>query len=517
MERVSIMNYRSRLPALLSGLALAFTVTACGHVDSEQEPNIDYEGFAESVAELPAVASVESAAAGEAFVAEISAEADEAALRTTGRRIMRLLDDAGVSYETSPLTIVSGPYTVAGSYGYSDPDGGPYRSHRLDLTALPHLRELPDVESGSVRNGTATVTLTEGTDLHTWVEDAVTRDGHSRVRAYPAQDDSQETKSPDGSPGADRGEDAPTADDPAAGSGTTDVVPVPAESDELEESFTFHLGSEKTAEAVSRLFTAAGSADTAVVTAEVNSEGEVDADLELESIADLEQLDDVFADEYDALTGFTFHTGDGFRLDYGSIMQGHSGLDAPSIDEVLDAHEQIEDLGASLASVSEGLQEAEVEAPNAGVLRDVAEAVSSSAWPLEPTQRVLLSHPDSPDVASHLHAEAWGERVDVLASLWDAGFTSVTDRGGSAPDITIPYGQGPDFTTAAGRDALIAALRGADWQGTARITFEHPPYLTFESTADGKALDPHYPQDDASTELYGWGQEVIDAWDATAG
>ena len=47
------MNYRSRLPALLSGLALAFTVTACGHVDSEPEPNIDYEGFAESVAELP--------------------------------------------------------------------------------------------------------------------------------------------------------------------------------------------------------------------------------------------------------------------------------------------------------------------------------------------------------------------------------------------------------------------------------------------------------------------------------
>lgn len=86
MERVSIMNSRSRLSALLSGLALAFTVTACGHVDSEQEPNIDYEGFAESVAELPAVASVESAAAGEAFVAEISAEADEAALRTTGRR-----------------------------------------------------------------------------------------------------------------------------------------------------------------------------------------------------------------------------------------------------------------------------------------------------------------------------------------------------------------------------------------------------------------------------------------------
>ena len=138
-------------------------------------------------------------------------------------------------------------------------------------------------------------------------------------------------------------------------------------------------------------------------------------------------------------------------------------------------------------------------------------------WPLEPTQRISLSHPDSPDAASLLPAEAWGERVDVLASLWDAGFTSVTDRGGSAPDVTIPHGQGPDLTTATGRDALIAALRGADWQETARITFEHPPCLTFESTADGKALNPHYCQHEASAELSGWDQEVIDAWDATAG
>ncbi|SMY10790.1 hypothetical protein [Brevibacterium jeotgali] len=516
MERVSIMNFRSRLPALLSGLALAFTVTACGHVDSEQESSIDYEGFAESVAELPAVASVESAAAGEAIVAEISAEASEAALRTTGRRIMRLLDDAGVSYETSPLTIVSGPYTIAGTYGYSEPDGGPYRSHRLDLTALPHLRELPDVASGTLHNGTATVTLTEGTDLHTWVEDAVTRDGRSRVRAYPAQDDSQETESPNGSPGTDGGADAPTADD--TGSGKTDVVPVPAESDELEESFTFHLGSEKNADTVQKLFAAADSADAAVVTAEVSSEGEVDADLELESLADLEQLDDVFAGEYDVLTGFTFHTGDGFRLDYGSTMQGHTGQGAPSIGDVLAAHQQIEDLGAALTSVSESLQEAEIEAPDADALRDVAEAVSSSAWPLEPTQRIALSHPDSPDVASFLPAEAWGERVDVLASLWGAGFTTATDRGGSAsPDVTLPHGQGPDITTATGRDALVAALRGVDWEGTARITVEHPPCLTFESTADGTALNPHDCQHEASTELSGWDQEVIDAWDATAG
>ena len=508
-----------RAPALLSGLALVLTVTACGEVGSE--PEVDYEAFAESVAELPAVESVDTDGDGdgdgEAFTAEISAEADEAALRTTGRRIMRLLGVAGVGYDASPLTIVSGPYTLEGAYGYSDPDTGTYRSDRLDLTDLPHLHALPDVASGILRNGTATVTLAEGADLRTWVEDAVTRDGHTRVHAYPAEEDSQETEGPDDTPGADGGTDAQTAAGSAAGSSAVDRRWVPADSDDLEESFRFHLGSEANTEAVQKLFTAADAADATVVTAEVYTEGDVDADLELQSLDALEQLDDVFTDEYDALTGFTFHTGDGLRLDYGSSVESHYSPSAPSIDDVLSAHEQIEDLGASLTSVSAGLREAEVEAPDTGVLRDVADAVSSSSWPLEPTERVSLHHPDSPDADSSLAAEWWGERVDVLASLWDAGFIDATERGESATDVTIHRGQGPDFTTAAGRDALIAALRGADWQANARITLEDSQHLTFESTADGKALNPHNPQGDASAELSEWAQEFVDAWDATAG
>lgn len=501
------------MPALLSALALTLTATACGEADSE--PDVDYDAFAESVAALPAVESVDADADGETFVAEISAVADEAALRTTGRRIMRLLDDTGGSPDSSLLTIVSGPYTVASSYGYSDPDGGAYRSSRLDLTALPDLRALPDVDAGTLRNGTATVTLEEGSDLRTWVEDAVTRDGDAQIRAHPAAKDADGTGDAAGG-GPDTG-DAGSAGVPAGGSAETDYVPGPTPTDELEESFSFHLGTETGAEAVQRLHRTGDAADAEVVTAQVYRDGEVDADLSFASVADLAQLDDVFADEYDALTGFTFHTGDGFRLDYGTVASGHSGQDAPAIDDVLGAHEQIEDLGASMTSVSEELQETEIAAPDASTLRDVAEALSSSSWPLEPTQRVSLSHPDSRDVASLLPAEAWDERADVIASLWHAGFTSVADRGVSAPALTIEDDQGPDVTTTAGRDALIAALRSADWQGTARITLERPPTLTFESTADGKALNPHYAQHDASTELSEWGQEVIDAWNATAG
>ena len=154
-------------------------------------------GFAESVAELPAVA------VGRHRRRREKRSSPRSPLRPTRPRCgRRAVASCGCSeMPESPMTprpsrssAVRTPSRALTATAIRT--GGTYRSDRLDLTALPHLRELPDVESGSVRNGTATVTLAEGTDLHTWVEDAVTRDGHSRVHAYPAEDDSQETGGP---------------------------------------------------------------------------------------------------------------------------------------------------------------------------------------------------------------------------------------------------------------------------------------------------------------------------------
>ena len=297
---------------------------------------------------------------------------------------MRLLGVTGVGYDALAPHDRSRTVHPRGRVpGYSDPDTGTYQSDHLDLTgsagtsmhfpghhhrgssARRHCDRHPHGGGGPAHLGRG---CHHPGRAHTHARLSRERRTHRRRRA----------------PTTPLGQTEETDTQTAAGCSSRQLggrpAGGPADSDDLEESFRFHLGSEANTEAVQKLFTAADAADTTVVTAEVYTEGDVDADLELQSLDALEQLDDVFTDKYDALTGFTFPHGrpapSGLRL---VPVESHYSPSTPSIDDVLSAHQQIEDLGASLTSVSTGLREAEVEAPDTGVLRDITDAVSSSS------------------------------------------------------------------------------------------------------------------------------------------
>ena len=84
--------------------------------------------------------------------------------------------------------------------------------------------------------------------------------------------------------------------------------------------------------------------------------------------------------------------------------------------------------------------------------------------------------------------------------------------------LTVSDSAGPDVTDAAGRDALVAALRQGGWSGEATITVDHgDDSVTFMSTATGRADRAYNGRRGTDADPPPWGEEILTAWNATAG
>ena len=517
--------------------SLLLLLTGCGLGDRDDRPASDYATFAQEVAALPAIASVDTdpgvsgKAAERSFVAELTdlgdptdvtdpsevadptdvatpadhtdtGGPDTADLKTTGDRITTLLDDYKYPDGVPSLTLTSGSFTASLPWDPVVPPGVDPIPNPLDLTDLPQLSALPDVAEGALGDGRVSITLTTDTDLQTWVEDALTREGTSLLTVEPAEATAPTSESSDQSESEDQPE---SGDQPRS-----------------TEEFTFRLGSDSAAEAVTALFAVTDSVGATVLTGVVDGETQPTADFLIPTADVLHPLLEALVDEYGGRSSerFSVDTEDGLHVDFPESFAypgPGSQSDENAIDDVLAAQEQLDAVDATLTSVSLDRGAVEVEVRDGDVLRDVAEAVGSQEWPFGPEGTVSVHHPDSPSDHSYFRAANWDGHAGLLASLWDAGFTSVRYSGHSDPSVRVSHGQGPDFTTPSGRDALIRTLRDAGWSGTLRVSLAEDPHPTFESTATGTAQNPYNSLWGADDEPYGWGLAFIEAWDASAG
>ncbi|GAA4511722.1 hypothetical protein [Brevibacterium yomogidense] len=547
--------------------SLLLLLTGCGVVDRDDRPESDYATFAQEVAALPAIASVDTdpgvsgEAAERSFVAELTDLGDltdvadpadvadpsevsdpsdvtdpsdmadptdvatpadhthtdgpgTAGLKTTGDRITSLLDDYKYPDGVPSLTLTSGSFSASLPWDPVVPPGVDPIPNPLDLTDLPQLSALPDVAEGALGDGQVSITLTTDTDLRPWVEDALTREGTSLLTVEPAEATAQtsESSDPDESP------------DPSASSDQPEPPDQSESGDQARstEEFTFRLGSNASAEAVTALFSVTDSVGATVLTGVVDGETQPTADFLIPTADILHPLLEALVDEYGGRSSerFSVDTEDGLHVDFPESFaypSPGSQSDEKAIDDVLAAQEQLDAVDATLTSVSLDRGAVEVEVRNGDVLRDVAEVVGSQEWPFGPEGTVSVHHPDSPSDHPYFRAANWGDHADLLASLWDAGFTSVRYSGHSDPSVRVSHGQGPDFTAPSGRDALIRTLRDAGWSGTLRVSLAEDPHPTFESTATGTAQNPYNSLLGTDDEPYGWGLAFIEAWDASAG
>lgn len=501
-------------PGVGTVAALLLAVTGCGAVDRDDRPESDYATFAQEVASLPAVASVDadpdasSDMAGRSFIADLTDVADAAVddpdatdLQITGDAITDLLDDYRYPDGIPHITLTSGLFTASLPWDPVVPPGADPVPNTLDLTDLPHLLDLPDVAEGTLHDEQVRITLTADTDLRTWVEDAVTREGTSHLTVGSAEAAARTSASSD----PEQSSDHPRS----------------------TEEFTFPLGSDTAAEAVTALFSVTDSVGATVLTGAVDGDTPPTADFLVPTADDLHPLFETLVDEYGDRSAETFSvdTEDGLHVSFpesaqhpgsGSAAGSGAQADAQAIDDVLAAQEQLDAVDASLSSVSLDRGSVEVEARDGDGLRDVVEVVGSQEWPFGPEGTVSVHHPDTPSDHPYFPAADWGDRVDLLASLWDAGFTSVRYSGSSDLTVRVSNRQGPDYTTPSGRDALIRTLREVGWPGTLRISLAEDPHPTFESTATGAAQNPYNSLHDRDDEPAGWGLEFIEAWDASA-
>lgn len=512
-------------------LTAALVVLAgCGLLDRDDRPASDYTTFAQEVAALPAVDSVTpdpdapADRSGWSFLAALDEGADAASLRTTDSRVTTLLDAYKYPDGTPHITLTSGAYSASLPDVRGYPPGVTPPGSTVDLSDLPQLLPLPHVAHGVMAHDRVAITLEPGTDLRAWVEDVVTRDGTSSITAETA-DTAAATATTDATAEA-AGPQPPLSSPSATPSETPSESPSKSPSSpQSTETFTFPLGSDTAPEAVTGFFSLADSVGATVVSGHVGGMSQPTADFLIPSSDTLRPLYDALIDEYGDVSPepFSIDTADGLSVSFGSIAGtrvlsngSHVQADDAAIDHTLQAQRLLGEVGAALVGVEIDRGSVQVEAAEGDVLRDVARVLGSPGWPFAPADRVTIRHPDTPADNPHFDAGEWGERAELLASVWDAGFTSVRYSERGELSISVSSREGPDYTTAAGRDALIGALRGGGWTGTASISLQHGPHPHFRSTATGEAEDPRNSLAGEDDALSGWGLEFVEAWDATA-
>ena len=497
-----------RSPALVTAIgALLLVATGCGPADDR--PASDYGTIAEALRALPAVTSVDGPhltadevhdedADATAFTVALDEDADDQSLRTTGSEAFALVNDHRYPDGAPLVTMTSGPYTGEVPVRRRTDCACVPDPENIDLGVLPLLLTLPDVSAGDLGEigGTTQIELDDQTDMRAWAEEAV------------------ET----------------TASDTAQSSGVVRVKTV--DSGGGDPQYRLDLGSRGTAEAVRTLHEAADDAGATVTRAEItvdDSDGAHGAgsdgqkpdhtpvvaagELAVAAAADAIPAQRTLLEHFDenTLGTFTVEAVSGLSID----GPGDSG----DLDDAADALAALADADVTTTSADAVDDTLTAHADDADELRTAAQIVSSPDWPLEPGAAVTVQHTDGAGTGSVFSAADWPDHVGLVASLWEAGFTSVdVEEITHAADLRIRLDRstGPDPRTADGRTVLVSALRTGGWDGTAEIIFGDDDRLSFYSTADGTAQDAANRLSGADRTPRGWELAFLDAWDASA-
>ena len=493
--RSSAPHPSARLRAVAPVAVLALlALTACTEEpETDTRPVSSADEFFDAVESLEAVESIDHADAttdaGAApaddaadparSVVHLHEDADSVQLRVAERDLLNLYNDYQYPDGAPQLTIVSGDFRIEAPQrdSHTRVDGAHEAlASALNLPQLPHLAALPDVESGELESTRATAQLEPGTDLRDWVLDNADAAGSVRLTV-------------------------------AAETSTALTT----------TSFSFSLGSDTTAEAAQTLFETADSGGATLLSGSVGdrtSQQTEYGDLHVPALDDVTALHEELTRTYGATgtAGFSVRTGDDVALDL-------SGT-ADQLEDVLEAEALLAEAGARLRTADTANGDVAVSVADADGLRRVITLITDADWLLDPEADIEVAHREHLYHGVQLEAPEWRERGELVASLWDAGFTAVRDTPGarsSAFGLTVSDSAGPDVTDAAGRDALVAALRGGGWSGEATITVDHgDDSVTFMSTATGRADRAYNGRRGTDADPPPWGEEILTAWNATA-
>ncbi|SMY10789.1 hypothetical protein [Brevibacterium jeotgali] len=494
--------WRTVTRATAGGATLSLALLAgCEPDDRDDRPASDYATLVDELRSLPGVDSVESTpgapdtpvadadagpsspsppghspsspATDSTFTVVLDPDSGEAELRTVGKRSHTLVNDHRYPSGAPEVTVGYGPFTA--EIAQSRPDSeyvacaDACGQDRIELTDFLDLRALPDVESGSLTAGGAEVVLAEDQDVRGWVADALETDVRTRLIVRTAQEPESRW-------------------------------------------LVLSLGADGTADAVASLFDLADLTGAEVVEASVEQSIQYpSATLRVAGPSDVPAVHDAVVAEVPdrELSGFEIVTDDGLEV----LVDD----DGPPIEHSMEARRLLTDARSAVTRIGGGGSYVELTVPDSEVLRSVVDTISDAAWPLPQDTSVRVSHEDSSDYKAPFSADEWDEREPLLTDLWDAGLVDVAYRYGHEDvDTTLEIGPESEFSTPAGRDALVQTLRGVDWKGTARITLASGDMPSFTTTADGRAQNPHNTASGAEADVHGWGQEFVDAWNESA-
>lgn len=520
-----------RSPAIVASIAaLLLVATGCGLADDR--PASDYGTAAEALRALPAVASVDGPhlptdeahgaddTTATAFTVALDEEADAAALRSTGDDAFALVNDHRYPDGPPHVTISSGPFTGEVPVDTSTSCNCVPESENIDLSLLPRLLTLPDVSAGSLGEigGTTQIELDDGTDVHAWAQEAADTaaetaedSGVVQVEAAPADDGGPRYRLDLGAVAV--SEAARTLHRAAADTGTevvrAEITVEHPDSKHPDADVSDSVDSGDAASETTGTTADENDSDPAAEDAPVVTEGTLTVAEDADAVPAHRTLLEHFDDQ--TIGTFTVEADSGLSID----GPGDSG----DLDDVADALAALADAEVATASADAVDDTLTAHAADADGLRAAARLVSSPDWPLESDADVTVKHTSGAGTGSVFRAADWPDHIELVAGLWEAGFTSVdVEEISHAADLRIRLDRstGPDPRTADGRTALVDALRTGGWDGTAEIIFADDDRLAFTSTADGTAQEAANRLAGAERTPRGWEQEFIDAWDATA-
>ncbi|MFB9777562.1 hypothetical protein [Brevibacterium otitidis] len=449
--------------------------------------------YADLVSEVEGLAGVTAVTrAGTDVTVTVEADTDPDALDDTAEALLARVNDYRYPQGPPEVRVESGRFT--GTVGHtvrnttaSVPQPGP-----LNLSQLPFLTSLPDVADGEIgENMNASVTLTFGTDMRTWLTDATgQRELVLGVRRAAAAD---EVDLVEHAPGRDESDGEPS---------------ITASVDMSEPGVQ---------DAITRFYYTAEQAGSLPFTVQwTNSLERPNATVLVEHDADIPDVLDVFTAEYGAgeLSDLTAGSAEGLRVEFGD---GRADADA-----YFQARDLLAERGITVEHIALNRQSMNVVAPSSTELRELADLLSGSTWPLPGDVELSVSNTAYPDDSSTFPAAEWPAHADLLTALWDAGFTSVRMSeyvGGTGADFRLDLHQtdSQDLTSAAGQDALIEVLRDTGWDGRALITLATGGHPTFTATERGKATGARMSLHGVDPKPTGWAKEFLDRFDATAG
>lgn len=479
--------------ALLCLLLTGGALSAC----TKPAKPLPESSYADLVSEVEGLAGVTAVTrAGTDVTVTVEADTDPAALDDTAQALLARVNDYRYPQGPPEVRVESGRFT--GTVGHtvrnataSVPQPGP-----LNLSQLPFLTSLPGVADGEIgENMNASVALTVGTDMRTWLTDATAgqRELVLGVRCAAAADEVDLVEHAPGSSGGDEGDGEPS---------------VTARVDMSEPGVR---------DAITRFWDTADRAGSLPATVQWTHRLErPDATVLVGHVADIPDVLDAFTAEYGAgeLSDLTAVSAEGLSVEFGD---GRADADA-----YFRARDLLAERSISVEHIALNRQSMNVVTPTSTELGDLAAQIAGSQWPLPDAVRLTVNNSDHPDDSATFPVAAWPAHADLLAALWDTGFTSVrmsTSVGGTGADFRLDVRptDGQDLRSAASQDALIEVLRDTGWDGTALITLSTGGHPVFTATERGTAAGARMSLHGVDPKPAGWAEEFLDRFDATAG